>query len=66
MGFVGHDNMLIQLKTELLVSREGDRIIVEPIAETLESVPALFAVVGATHSADRPEFIEAEKTVSTA
>jgi len=49
-------------KTELVVIRDGDRIIVEPQRETLESVPALFAKLGKHHTRQRPEFIEAERT----
>ncbi len=54
-------DMAFPPKTELLVRREGNRIIVEPIEDTLESVPAMFAALGATHSAERPEFIEADR-----
>jgi antitoxin VapB len=48
-------------KTELLVVREGNRIIVEPQEETLEGVPALFAAMGKNHNKERPEFVEAER-----
>jgi len=46
-------------KTELLVVREGNRIIVEAQEQTLESVPALFAKLGKRHNRRRPEFIDA-------
>ena len=48
-------------QTKLVVTREGDRIIVEPVAPNLGHLPALFAALGARHSGERPEFIEAER-----
>jgi antitoxin VapB len=48
-------------KTELTVTREGNRIIVEPKAQTLEHVPALFAALSPFHAGKRPEFVEAER-----
>jgi len=48
-------------KTELVVIRDGNRIIVEPQRETLESIPALFAKLGKYHTRQRPEFIDAER-----
>jgi len=49
-------------KTELMVIRDGERIIVEAHKETLESVPALFAKLGKHHNRQRPEFVEAERS----
>lgn len=51
-------------KTELVVTREGEKIIIEPLEKTLEDIPALFAslkkyVVGGVLT--RPKFIEAER-----
>jgi len=48
-------------KTEVVVMRDGDRIIVEAQKETLESVPALFAKLGKHHNRQRPVFIDAER-----
>jgi antitoxin VapB len=48
-------------KTELLVIREGNRIIVEPREETLENVPALFAALKPHFDGKRPEFVETER-----
>jgi len=48
-------------KTELMVIRDGDRIIVEAQKESLESVPALFAKLGKFHNRKRPEFIDVER-----
>ena len=51
-------------KTELIVTREGEKIIIQPLEKTMEDVPFLFAslkqyVVEA--GLTRPEFIEAER-----
>jgi antitoxin VapB len=54
-------SMAFPEKTKLIVIREGNRIIVEPQAESLESVPELFAKIGRNHSYKRPVFIEAER-----
>jgi len=48
-------------KTELVVIRDGNRLIVEAKKETLESVPALFAKLGKRHTKKRPEFIDVER-----
>jgi antitoxin VapB len=48
-------------QTKLVVTREGDRLIVEPEASNLGHLPALFAALGAHHSGERPEFVEAER-----
>jgi len=54
-------NMAFPPKTELIVSREGNTIKVEPLAPTLKDVPQLFAKIGKFHSSQRPEFVEAER-----
>lgn len=51
-------------KTELVVTREGEKIIIQPREKTMDSVPLLFAalkqhVIG--NVLIRPEFIEAER-----
>jgi antitoxin VapB len=48
-------------KTELMVTRVGDKIIVQPLGKTMEEVPQLFSAlkkhaIGGQLS--RPEFIE--------
>jgi len=48
-------------RTELVVIRDGDRIIVEAKKETLEGIPAIFAKIGKHHTRKRPEFVEAER-----
>jgi len=56
-------------QTKLVVTREGDRIIVEPEAPNLGHLPALFAALGTGKSAgkslsqgvERPEFVETER-----
>jgi len=48
-------------KTELVVVRDGDRIIVEPQKETLEDIPVLFTKLGKHHDRHRPEFIDEER-----
>ena len=57
-------SMAFPPKTELIVTREGEKIIVQPVEKTMESVPQLFAtlkqhVVGGNLT--RPEFVEAER-----
>ena len=51
-------------KTELVVTREGEKIIIEPLEKTMEDIPFLFSslkkhVIGDVLT--RPEFIEAER-----
>ena len=51
-------------KTELIVTREGEKIIIQPLEKTMEDIPLLFAslkkyVIGEVLT--RPEFIEAER-----
>lgn len=51
-------------KTELVVTRVGDRIIVQPLEKTLEHVPYLFASLkkhAAAGALMRPEFVEASR-----
>ncbi len=57
-------NMAFPPKTELIVTREGEKIIVQPVEKTMESVPLLFAAlkqhaVGGKLS--RPEFVDADR-----
>jgi len=54
-------SMAFPHKTELVVIREGNRIIVEAQEASLESVPTLFSKIGKTHNRKRPEFIETER-----
>lgn len=51
-------------KTELVVIREGDKIIIEPLEKTMEDIPSLFAALKKYtigEAVTRPEFIEAER-----
>lgn len=54
-------DMAFPHKTELVVIRDGDRIIVEPKEKTLGDVPKLFHALGKHFSEGRPEFIETER-----
>ncbi|MDR1967132.1 MAG: AbrB family transcriptional regulator [Burkholderiaceae bacterium] len=54
-------HMAFPPKTELLVIREGNRIVVEAQTGSLESVPEIFHKIGKKHSRKRPEFIDAER-----
>ena len=52
-------------KTELVVSREGEKVIIQPLEKTMENVPNLFAAlkkyaIGGLLT--RPEFIESERS----
>ena len=55
-------------KTELVVTRVGEKIIVQPLEKTMEQVPHLFAglkkhaVGGASSEFTRPEFMEARRS----
>lgn len=55
-------SMAFPPKTELIVTREGEKIIVQPVEKTMESVPQLFAALK-QHAIGgrltRPEFVEA-------
>ena len=54
-------------KTELVVTRVGDRIIVQPLEKTMEHVPHLFAALkkhAAAGGLKRPEFVEASRSRS--
>jgi len=53
-------NMAFPPKTELLVRRQGDELIIRPKEETLACLPKLLAQWGKHHTGLRPEFI-AEK-----
>ena len=51
-------------KTELVVTREGEKIIIQPLEKTMEDVPFLFASLkkyAIKKELTRPEFIEAER-----
>ena len=48
-------------KTELVVVREGDRIIVEPKERHLGDLPGLFHALDAHFEGERPEFEEIER-----
>jgi antitoxin VapB len=61
-------NMAFPPKTELIVTREGEKIIVQPVEKTMESVPQLFAALRQYASGgklkgviSRPEFVETER-----
>jgi len=54
-------NMAFPPKTELIVRREGNRIIVEPREETLKALPALFAALNPHFDGQRPEFVEQDR-----
>ena len=61
-------NMAFPPKTELIVTREGEKIIVQPVEKTMESVPQLFAAlkqhaIGGKFKGviSRPGFVEAER-----
>ncbi|MEW9809036.1 MAG: AbrB/MazE/SpoVT family DNA-binding domain-containing protein [Candidatus Symbiodolus clandestinus] len=45
-------------KTELVVYREGDRIIVEPKEKTLENIPKIFHALDQYFVGGRPDFEE--------
>jgi len=53
-------HMAFPPKTELVVHREGNKIIIEPKEETLEDLPLLLAQWGKFHDGKRLEF-EAEE-----
>jgi antitoxin VapB len=54
-------DMAFPHKTELVVIREGDRIIVEPKEKTLGDIPKLFHALGKSFVGGRPEFDETER-----
>jgi antitoxin VapB len=57
-------NMAFPPKTELIVTREGEKIIVQPVEKTMESVPQLFAALrqyAVGGKLTRPEFVETER-----
>ena len=57
-------SMAFPPKTELTVTREGEKIIVQPVEKTMESVPQLFAALrqhAIGGKLTRPEFVEAER-----
>ena len=48
-------------KTELVVIRDGDKIIVEPKEKTLGDIPRLLHALGEHFAGGRPEFEETER-----
>ena len=54
-------NMAFPPKTELVVIREGDRIIVEPKEKTLGDIPKLFHALNDYFVGGRPEFEETQR-----
>jgi antitoxin VapB len=51
-------------KTELIVTREGDKIIVQPAEKTMANIPQLFSAlknVMIDEKLARPEFIETQR-----
>jgi antitoxin VapB len=54
-------DMAFPPKTELVVIREGDRIIVEPKEKTLGDIPRLLHALGQHFAGERPEFEETER-----
>jgi antitoxin VapB len=51
-------------RTELVVVRDGDRIIVEPKEKTLGDVPRLLHALNPYFIGDRPDFDETERNWS--
>ena len=52
-------------KTELVITREDEKIIIQPLEKTMEDVPFLFASLKKYTKEEvlaRPEFIEAERS----
>ena len=52
-------------KTELVVTREGEKVIIQPLEKTMENVPCLFAALKKYATGGlltRPEFIESERS----
>lgn len=47
--------------TELVVMREGDRIVIEPKEKTLGDIPKLFHALNKNFVGDRPDFDETER-----
>jgi len=54
-------SMAFPHKTELVVVREGDRIIVEPKEKTLGDIPRLLHALDQYFVGGRPEFEEVER-----
>ncbi|MDR1124483.1 MAG: AbrB/MazE/SpoVT family DNA-binding domain-containing protein [Deltaproteobacteria bacterium] len=54
-------NMAFPPKTELVVVREGDRIIVEPKEKKLGDIPKLLHALNENFVGGRPEFDETER-----
>jgi antitoxin VapB len=54
-------DMAFPPRTELVVIRDGNKIIVEPKANRLGRVPQMFAALGNQHSGERPEWENAKR-----
>jgi antitoxin VapB len=54
-------SMAFPHKTELVVIREGDRIVVEPKEKTLGDIPKLFHALSKNFVGGRPDFDETER-----
>jgi antitoxin VapB len=54
-------DMAFPPRTELVVIRDGNRIVVEPKAENLGGVPEMFAALGKRHNGKRPEWEDTER-----
>ncbi len=57
-------SMAFPPKTELVVVREGDRLIVEPKEKRLGELPALLHALGGSFVGERPEFEGTERNWS--
>jgi antitoxin VapB len=61
-------SMAFPPKTELVITREGDKIIVQPIEKTMETVPQLFSALrkfAINNKLTRPEFIDVKRSAGT-
>jgi antitoxin VapB len=54
-------NMAFPPRTELVVIREGDRIIVEPKEKTLGDIPKLLHALNGHFTGERPDFEDTER-----
>jgi antitoxin VapB len=54
-------NMAFPPKTQLVVRKDGNRLIIEPLEQPLDDLPLLFAKLGSSHHDGRPEFIDSER-----
>jgi antitoxin VapB len=57
-------SMAFPPKTELIVTREGEKIIVQPVEKTMENLPQLFSALkkhAIGGKLTRPEFVDADR-----